>query len=136
MNYCNFIIVCTKAIPTFFTINFSLLVSLYSSLSMNNSNKFSLSSDVFQYQIQTSPIHSFILRINLWKMIFHYIFPCVNIEDIVDDISSLEFLIMIHFRSCYKTHIIDKFLSILSDRQIDRFSWTVIWTSEKGFWKR
>jgi len=48
-------------------------------------------------------------------VIFDDLFSGINVENVVDDISSVEFLIIIHFRSCCEIYVVDEFLPILSD---------------------
>lgn len=82
---------------------------------MDDADKLSLSSDIFKNQIQASPIHTFILRVDLWEVIFHDFFAGIDVEDIVDDIPSFKFLIMVDFRSIYEVYVIDEFLPVVSD---------------------
>lgn len=86
---------------------------------MNNSDELSLPSDIVEYEIQTSPIHSFILRIDLREVIFHNLFSGVDIEDVVESVPSFEFLIMIDFRRVCKVYIIDELLSVMSYAETD-----------------
>ena len=53
-------------------------------------------------------------------------FTWIYIEDVVDDIASLKFLIMIDLRCSDEIYIIDELFPVLSDAEIDRFSWSVI----------
>lgn len=89
---------------------------------MDDSNELSLSVHIFKHQVQASPIHAIVLGVDLWEVIFYDLLSSIDVEDIVDDIPSLEFLIMIHFRSGCEIYVIDEFLPILSDRQVDRLS--------------
>jgi len=82
---------------------------------MNDSYKIPLSIHLLKDKIETSPVHTFILWIDLREVIFNNFFSRIDIEDIIDDVSSIKFLVMIDFRCSCKVYIVDKFLSILPD---------------------
>lgn len=91
-----------------------MMMFLNGPLSMDDADKLSLSSDIFKNQIQASPIHTFILRVDLREVIFHDFFAGIDVEDIVDDIPSFKFLIMVDFRSIYEVYVVDEFFPVMA----------------------
>ena len=81
-------------------------------LIMDDSYQFPFVILLVEYQDQRLSIHTFILGIKPGKIIFKKLFPCIDIKSVIDDGSSIEFLIFIFLWSIHEIYIIDEFLEI------------------------